>query len=77
MSAGLERELGTNPVVSFEGASAADWAAVKSTSLMALWREILSPFPPHPTWWSPMVSAMPRHTGQENEVLCRGIPSQY
>ena len=53
MSAGLERELGTNPGVSFEGASAADWAAVKSTSLMALWQEILSPFPPHPTWWHP------------------------
>ena len=38
MSAGLERESGTTPVTSREGARAADWAAENRTSLMALWR---------------------------------------
>ena len=36
--------------VSLEGANAADWAAEKTTSLMALWRDMRSPLPPHPTW---------------------------
>ena len=35
-SAGLTEESGTRLGVSFEGARAADWAALKTTSLMAL-----------------------------------------
>ena len=36
MSAGLERESGTTPAASREGARAADWAAENRTSMMAL-----------------------------------------
>ena len=65
MSAGLDCELGTRLGVSFDGARAADWAAQKTTSRMELWREMRSPLPPHPTWWSPNGSAVPWHSGQE------------
>ena len=64
ISAGRDRELGNRPGVSLVGARAADWAAVKITSRMALWRETRSPLPPQPTWWSPKESALPRHSGQ-------------
>ena len=50
MSAGRERESGTTPLASLEGAKAADCAATKRTSRMALWRAMRSPFPPQPTW---------------------------
>ena len=62
---GLERELGIRLGISLDGARAADSAALNRTSGMALWWEILSPFPPQPTWWSPKVSAVLRHSGQE------------
>ena len=39
-SAGRACEPGTRPGASLEGARAADWAAEKMTSLMALWRAI-------------------------------------
>ena len=52
-SAGRACEPGTRPGASLVGARAADWAAEKMTSLVALWRAIRSPLPPHPTWWSP------------------------
>ena len=45
MSAGRACEPGTRPGASLEGARAADWAAEKMTSLMALWRAIRSPLP--------------------------------
>ena len=32
------------------GANAADWAAENTTSLMALWWDMRSPLPSHPTW---------------------------
>ena len=44
MSAGLKRESGMRMGNSMEGAKAADWAAQKMTSLMALCCMILSPF---------------------------------
>ena len=53
MSAGLEWESGNTLGASLVGAKAADRAAWKRTSWMALCRAILSPLPPHPTWWSP------------------------
>ena len=46
-------------------ARAAEWAAPKRTSRMALWRVILFPLPPQPTWWSPKESAVLRDSGQE------------
>ena len=64
MSAGREREPGTRLGVSFEGARAADFAAVKTTSLMELCREMRSPLPPQHTWWSPKMSAVALHSGQ-------------
>ncbi len=64
MSARRDRELGVTPGASLVGARAADWAAEKITSRMALWRVIRSPFPPHPTWWSLKGSAMQQHSGQ-------------
>ena len=45
-SAGLERELEIRLGISLDGARAADWAAMNRMSRMALWRAILSPFPP-------------------------------
>ena len=42
-------ELGFTPGVSLKGARAADWAAAKTTSLTALWREMQSPLLPQPT----------------------------
>ena len=57
----LEMRLG----ISLYGAKVADWAAVYSTSQMALWRAILSPLPhTEPTWWSPWGSAVLWHSGQ-------------
>ena len=50
MSAGLEWESGTTLGASLVGAKAADRAAWKRTSRMALCPAILSPLPPHPTW---------------------------
>ena len=64
-SAGLEWESGTTLGASLVGAKALDWAARNRTSRMALWRVILPPLPPHPTWWSPKGSAVLRHSGQE------------
>ena len=57
--------------VSLEGANVADWAAEKTTSLMALWLDMRSPLPPHPTWWSLKESAMPRHSGREQIAMER------
>ena len=48
MSAGREREDEIRPGVSLEGARAADWAAEKRMSLMALWWKIRSPLPHSP-----------------------------
>ena len=42
-SAGLERESNIRLGISLEGTRAADWAALKMTSWMALCRVILSP----------------------------------
>ncbi len=50
ISAGLHMESGTNPLASRVGPRAADWAAENKSSRMAIWRAILSSFPPHPTW---------------------------
>ena len=63
MSAGHEQELGTIPEASLEGERIADRAALKRISRILLWRKILSPFPPHPTW-SPIVSAWASYSGQ-------------
>ena len=64
-STGLEWESGTTLGASLVGAKALDWAARNRTSRMALWRMILPPLPPQPTWWSPKGSAVLRHSGQE------------
>ena len=45
-SAGLERESKMRLGTSLDGDRAADWAAQKMTSRIALCRKILSPFPP-------------------------------
>ena len=50
MSAGRVLKPGTKLGDSFVGARAADWAALNSTSRIALWRAIRSPLPPQPTW---------------------------
>ncbi len=63
MSAGHDMESGMMLLASQVGPSAADWAAENRTSLIALCRVILSPFPPQPTWWSPNSSAGEWHTG--------------
>ncbi len=73
----LTYDSGIKPLVSRAGLRAADWAAENKTSRIALWRVILSPFPPQPTWWSPNSSAIVWHAGQQWGELWRGIPSQY
>ena len=51
--------------------------AEKSTSRIASCLWILSPFPPHPTWWSPKASLAPwqiGHRAPSSKIL---RPSQY
>ena len=62
---------------SFLGPRAADCAAVKMALRRASCRATRSLFPPHPTWWSPKVSAGLRHWGQAEETAKSGSPSQY
>ena len=76
-SAGLDWEFDIMLEASRIGPKAADCAAEKRTSLMALWRTMRSPFPPQPTWWSPNLSAVLWHSGQEYGELWSGTPSQY
>ena len=68
-SAGRLRELGIKDDTSLRGARAADWAAEKIASRRELCRAILSPLPPHPTWWSPYGSA----TGVANKGTGRHL----
>ena len=65
ISAGRHWESGTKLGDSLAGARAADSAAQNTTSRMALWRVIRSPFPPHLTLWSPKGLAWLWHSGQE------------
>ena len=62
---------------SFLAPRAADCAAVKMALRRTSCRATRSPFPPHPTWWSPKVSAGLRHCGQAEETAKSGSPSQY
>ena len=76
MSAGRDWRLGIRWGDSLWGARAADWAAVKIASRIELWRWILSPLPPQPTWWSPKLSAGEWQTRQVESTGKRGSPSQ-
>ena len=76
MSAGRDWQLGIRWGDSLHGARAAVWAAVKIASQMELWRKILSPLLPHPTWWSPKQSAGKWQTEHIESAGKRGRPSQ-
>ena len=58
---------------SLRGARAADCAAEKTASRRELCRNILSAFPPQPTWWSPNVSAGVRQTGHSSLPLSHRV----
>ena len=62
---------------SFRGARAAAGAAEKRTSRIASCLWILSPFPPHPTWWSLKASLAPWQIGHRAPSSNILRPSQY
>ena len=61
----VSRELEMRLGISLDGAKAADWAAVYSTSRWQCGVLFCLHFPhTEPTWWSPQGSAVLWHSGQ-------------
>ena len=77
ISAGRLQDPGIREGTSLRGQRAADWAAEKTTSQMALCRMMRLLLPPQPTWWSPKTSAGLRQSGQVNSSPNILRPSQY
>ena len=73
----LGHHTGMSEGTSLRGPRAAEEATAEMISLKASWWWILSPLPPHDTWWSPKMSPGVEHTRHAESSEYRGTPNQY